>query len=59
MTSGGFAYTFDFEYNLICEPDYELVKAVSEAHAKCYISYDEAQKIAIENTQKKIAKNLD
>lgn len=55
-TSGGFEYTFDFDYNLICEPDYELIKAASEAHEKCYISYVEAQKIAIENTQKKSRK---
>ena len=55
-TSGGFEYTFDFDYNLICEPDYELIKAISKAHDKCNISYDEAQKIAIENTQKKSRK---
>ena len=55
-TSGGFEYTFDFDYNLICEPDYKLIKAVSGAYEKCYISYDEAQKIAIENTQKQSRK---
>ena len=56
QTSGGFYYTFDFDYNLVCEPGYELIRAISEAHRSCYISYDEAQKIAINNTQPKSRK---
>lgn len=55
-TSGGFQYTFDFNYNLLCEPDYELLREITKAHEKCYISYDEAQKIAIENTKLKSRK---
>ena len=55
-TSGGFEYTFDFDYNLICEPNYELITKILKAHQNCYISYDEAQKIAKKNTQQKSRK---
>jgi uncharacterized membrane protein YkoI len=56
MTSVGFKITFDFEYNIICEPDYQLLKTISLASTNCYISYEKAQKIAVENSNPKSRK---
>jgi len=55
-TSGGFEFTFDFDYNLVCEPNYELFTELLKAHQYRYISYRDAQKIARKNTKRKSRK---
>ena len=54
--TSSFEFTFTLEYDLICEPNYSLLNEISKAHYDCYISYGEAQRIAIENTNSKSRK---
>lgn len=56
LRKGGFEITFDFDYNIIEQPDYCLLKKVTKAHNDCYISYEIAQNIAIENSKPKSRK---
>lgn len=52
----GFEITFDFDYKIIKQPDYSELKEISKAHNDCYISYETAQKIAIEESKPKSRK---
>jgi hypothetical protein len=53
---GGFEITFDFNYKIVKKPDFKLLLQISKAHKNCYISYETAQKIAIENSEPKSRK---
>jgi hypothetical protein len=52
----GFEITFNFDYKILKQPDYSKLKEITKAHNKCYISYETAQKIAIENSKPKSRK---
>lgn len=56
LRRGGFEITFDFDYKIIKQPDYSKLKEISKAHNDCYISYETAEKIAIENSKPKSRK---
>jgi len=51
LRRGGFEITFDFDYKIVKQPDYYQLKEISKAHYNCYIAYETAQKIAIENSK--------
>jgi hypothetical protein len=46
-----FEVTFDFDYKIIKQPDYSQLKEIAKAHNDCYITYETAQNIAIENSK--------
>jgi hypothetical protein len=56
LRRGGFEITFDFDYKIIKQPDYSQLKEITKAHNSCYISYETAQDIAIENSNPKSRK---
>ena len=56
LRRGGFEITFDFDYNIIKQPDYSQLKEITKAHNDCYISYETAQNIAIKNSKPKSRK---
>lgn len=56
LRRGGFEITFDFDYKIVKQPDYSQLKEISKAHNDCYIAYETAQKIAIENSKPKSRK---
>ena len=56
LRRGGFEITFDFDYNIIKQPDFDQIKRITKAHNDCYISYETAQKIATDNSKPKSRK---
>jgi len=56
LRRGGFEITFDFDYKIIKQPDFFQLKEITKAHNDCYISYETAQNIAIENSKLKSRK---
>lgn len=56
LRRSGFEITFDFDYKIIKQPDFSQLKKIAKAHYDCYIDYETAQYIAIENLKPKSRK---
>jgi hypothetical protein len=54
--SSGFEIIFDFNYEIVKQPDFQFLNKVSQIHNKCFIDYDTAQSIAINNSHPKSRK---